>query len=69
MKKNLSNKWDDVLNIDDYIKKFNIEYPSTKHAFQIKNTVQYNENNELTSDTKEQYLSDHGKVNKKKNNR
>jgi hypothetical protein len=41
------------MNIKDYIKKFNLEFPSNKNAFEIKNTVQYNENNELTSDTKE----------------
>ncbi len=57
------------MNISECISRITLLFPNSKNQFKIKNTVQYNENNELTSDTKEQYMKDFDKVNKKKNNR
>jgi hypothetical protein len=39
MKNIAINKWSDLLNIDDLIKNYNLEFPNKKNTYQVKNTV------------------------------
>jgi len=69
MEKETKQKWKETLNLEEYIKNITLEYPVLNKKYQMTNFVQYNHKNELTSDSKEQYLLDSGKINKKKNNK
>ena len=58
-------KWDSTMNLDQLVSNFELLFPKATNAFSTSETLVKNEKGELTSATKEMYLNDQAKIDKK----